>query len=144
MHFTQRAAGLWRRTAAACYDLLLLAGILMVTGLIVIIVRGGAAVPGGNPFFRLFLFAQVAVFFIAFWSRGGQTPGMRAWDLRVVTESDAPLAPARAALRFAAALLSLATLGLGLLWMLLDPQGRAWHDRLSSTRIVRSTRRMAS
>lgn len=140
MHFTQRAAGLWRRIAAACYDLLLLAGILMVTGFVVIIARGGAAVPTGHPLFRIFVFAQVAVFFVAFWSLGGQTLGMRAWDLRVVTQSDGPLVPARAALRFAAALLSVAALGLGFLWMLVDPDGRAWHDRLSGTRIVHSPR----
>jgi uncharacterized RDD family membrane protein YckC len=34
------------------------------------------------------------------------------------------------------ALLSLLALGLGFLWILVDPQRRAWHDRLSGTRIV--------
>jgi uncharacterized RDD family membrane protein YckC len=38
--------------------------------------------------------------------------------------------------RLAAAALSWLALGLGWLWILVDPQRRAWHDRLSGTRVV--------
>jgi len=34
------------------------------------------------------------------------------------------------------ALVSLLPLGLGFLWILFDPEKRAWHDRLSRTRVV--------
>ena len=35
-----------------------------------------------------------------------------------------------------AAWLSLLALGLGYLWVWIDPQGLSWHDRLSGTRLV--------
>jgi uncharacterized RDD family membrane protein YckC len=38
--------------------------------------------------------------------------------------------------RLASALLSLLPLGLGFFWILVDRDRRAWHDRLSRTRIV--------
>jgi uncharacterized RDD family membrane protein YckC len=38
-------------------------------------------------------------------------------------------------------LLSWLPLGLGFLWMLVDSQGRAWHDRLSGTRVVELPKR---
>jgi uncharacterized RDD family membrane protein YckC len=41
-----------------------------------------------------------------------------------------------ALLRFAAALVSLATVGLGFLWILVDPEKLAWHDRIAGTRVV--------
>jgi uncharacterized RDD family membrane protein YckC len=131
-----RAAALLRRLAAGAYDALILAGLLMLTSFVLIAARGGAAVPAGNPAYQAFLAAQVAAFFIGFWCRGGQTPGMRTWRLRVEAEAGARLTLRAASLRFAAAVVSIAALGLGFWWILVDPQGRAWHDRLSRTRVV--------
>lgn len=129
-------AGLARRFAAALYDLLLVAGIVMASSFVLIIARGGRAVPVGHPGYQLFLVAQAAAFFILFWHRGGQTLGMRAWRIRVESLRGEPLTLPVAARRFAAALLSLAAFGLGFLWMLIDPLKRTWHDRLSGTRVV--------
>lgn len=134
------AAGLPRRLAAACYDLLLLCGVLMTTSLAVVILRGGGAVPAGNLGYRLFLLAQVAGFFILFWWRGGQTLGMRAWHIRVEDADGEPLRLSAATGRFAAALLSIGALGLGFLWALRDPARRTWHDLIAGTRVVRVPR----
>lgn len=134
-------AGLARRLAAAGYDLLILGGVLMSSSFAIIIARGGTAVPAGNAAFRIFLLAQVAVFFLFFWCRGGQTPGMRAWGLRVEMTDGRPLGLPAATRRLAATALSAAALGLGFLWVLLDPQRRAWHDRLSTTRVVWTKKR---
>lgn len=134
----QQAAGLARRLAAGAYDLLVLAGVLVATSFAVVIARGGRAVPTGDPGYQAFLLAQVASYFILFWSRGGQTPGMRAWAIRVETAAGAAVPVRTAALRFAAALLSAAALGLGFAWVMADREGRAWHDRWSGTRVVRA------
>jgi uncharacterized RDD family membrane protein YckC len=131
------AAGLWRRLAAACYDLLLLVGVVMLTSFGVVVARGGNAVPAGDRAFQVFVVVQVAAFFIMFWSRGGQTLGMRAWRIRVQMQDGGPLRTTIAACRFAAALLSAAALGLGFLWIAIDRDSRAWHDRLAGTRVVR-------
>jgi uncharacterized RDD family membrane protein YckC len=131
-----RAAALLRRLAAGAYDALILAGLLMLTSFVLIAARSGAAVPAGNPAYQAFLAAQVAAFFTGFWWRGGQTPGMRTWGIRVEAAGGGPLPLRAAALRCAGAVVSTLALGLGFWWMLVDPQGRAWHDRLSGSRVV--------
>lgn len=129
-------ASLFRRLAAALYDLLLLAGILMLTSFIIIIAKGGAAIPAGTAAYQGFVAAQIASFFIGFWARGGQTLGMRAWHIRVEAVDGSAITLPTAALRFVTALISAAPLGLGFAWVLVDPDGRAWHDRLSGTRVA--------
>lgn len=130
------AASLLRRLAAGCYDLLLLTGVLMLTSFIIVVARGGAAVPAGTPAYQAFVGVQVAAFFIGFWARGGQTLGMRAWHIRVEASDGTSVTLRAAAIRFAASLVSVAPLGLGFAWILVDPDGRAWHDRLSGTRVA--------
>lgn len=127
---------LFRRLAAGFYDLLLLAGLLMFVGFAVIVARQGEAVAPGTPWFRALVLAVAALFYAGFWSRDGQTLGMRAWRLRVVDEHGRPPRFGVCLLRFFAALLSLAPFGLGLWWMLWDPQRRTWHDRLTHTRVL--------
>jgi len=131
-----RAANLFRRLAAGCYDLLVLGGILMLTSFVIIAARGGKAIPAGSMAYQAFLALQVASFFIGFWARGGQTLGMRAWKIRVETSDGRPLSVPGAGIRLAAAIVSAAALGLGFLWILIDGDGRAWHDRVSATRVV--------
>ncbi len=135
------AAGLPRRLAAACYDLLLLGGLLITTSFPILIARGDGAVPAGNVAYQAFLAVQAAAFFIFFWWRGGQTLGMRAWNIRVEDDRGDSLRLTACCGRFAAALLSVAALGLGFLWALGDPARRTWHDRLSGSRVVRVTPR---
>lgn len=94
-----------------------------------------AAAPPGDWLFRGYLLAVSALFFCTFWRRG-ETLGMRAWKLRMVTADGRQPGWGRALLRFAAAILSWAALGLGFLWVLVDREKFAWHDRLSGTRLV--------
>jgi len=62
---------------------------------------------------------------------------MRAWRLRVVRVDGAALRWPQALLRFGVALVSLAALGIGFVWMLFDPQKRTWHDIAANTLLVR-------
>jgi uncharacterized RDD family membrane protein YckC len=131
-------APLWRRAAALCYDLLAIAALYMCFTLAVLAARLGRAVPAGSVWFELSLLGIALVFFAGFWTRGGQTLGMRAWRIRVVTDDGATLTPARAALRFATGVLALLPGGLGFWWGFFDPQRRGWHDRWTRTRVVRT------
>lgn len=131
-----KPAGLFRRLAASVYDLLLLAGLLMLCGLVVVGLRAGKPVPPGTLWFQLLLLAVTGTFYAGFWSHGGQTLGMRSWRLRVERCDGRPLSAADAARRFAAALVSLLPAGLGFWWMLFDREQRTWYDRLSDTRVV--------
>lgn len=123
-------AGLARRLAAGVYDLLLLAALLMVAGIAVLILREGVAIPAGTLWWQLLLLLGCGGFYCGFWSRGGQTLGMRTWRLRVERLDGRGIDLPTALLRFLAALG-----GLGLLWIPFDPDGRALHDRLTGTRV---------
>jgi uncharacterized RDD family membrane protein YckC len=129
-------AGLLRRVAAAVYDALLVTALCMLTTFCVIAFRGGEPIGPGNLLYQLSLLATAAIFFIGFWVRGGQTLGMRAWRLRVEQHSGAALDWKIGLIRFVAGLLSIIPAGLGLLWLIVDPQHLAWHDRISKTRVV--------
>jgi uncharacterized RDD family membrane protein YckC len=129
-------ASLFKRCAAFSYDLLLLVGLMASFTLLAVLLHGGAIAPG-SLWFQLALLAIVTVFFCGFWTRGGQTLGMRAWRIRVVGQDGTPLSWPRAVLRFAAGVVALLPLGLGLWWGIFDAQRRGWHDRLTNTRVVR-------
>jgi len=126
-------AGVFRRLAAGCYDLLLLVAVWMLVTLIIVATRHGEPVPAGEPAYQLLLLATAALFFVTSWVRGGQTLGMRAWRLRVETRSGEALDLQTAILRFIA---GMCTGGLGLLWVWIDRDSLAWHDRISGTRVV--------
>ncbi len=132
--------GLLRRIAAILYDTLLVAALVVLVTIVFIIIRGGENVLTGGP---VFVFAYnvcrsliVIAFFVGFWSTKGRTLGMQSWGLQLETENGEVPSAWRAGLRFFAALISWAPLGLGFLWQLWDPQRLAWHDRISKTRLV--------
>ena len=134
-------AGLLRRLAAMLYDGLLLVGVLMLaTALFLPLTGGEAIVSGRSPVlewvYRAALLALIVGFFGVFWTLRGQTLGMASWRLRVEREDGALLGWGDTLRRLGWALVSLLPMGLGFLWILFDPERRAWHDRLSHTRVV--------
>lgn len=128
------------RLAAAAYDLLPLLGLWFVAAVLALAVTGGALDTRtftGKLIVQAFALGLSAAYFVVSWTRGGQTIGMRAWKLRVVDASGAPLRWSQALLRFTVALVSLAALGAGFWWALFDTQKRAWHDIVARTRVSR-------
>ncbi len=87
--------------------------------------------------FQLYLAAVIFFYYTGFWIRSGQTLGLLTWKLKLVATDGGGLSWAHVTKRFGAALLSTACGGLGFLWMLVDKNKLAWHDRLSGTRIIR-------
>jgi uncharacterized RDD family membrane protein YckC len=75
-------------------------------------------------------------YFCAFTTIGGQTIGKMAMGIRVVTDDDRSMDPARAVRRTLAGTLSFVTLGAGFLPALLGAERLAIHDRLAHTRVV--------
>jgi uncharacterized RDD family membrane protein YckC len=132
-----RGRALARRLAAVFYDSLAVTGLLTVAAVPYIVIAGERPWHWAvRLVFQGYLLAAAFAFFGWFWVHGGQTIGMRAWRVRVVSGLGAPLTWQQAAIRFATALLSWAALGLGFLWCLVDREGLAWHDRLSGTKLV--------
>ncbi len=117
------------------YDALLILAIWMITLLVMVIANGGEAVFGAAV--QSLLFLEAFAFFAYFWTAAGQTAGMRAWRLRVVSNQGGRISLHQATLRFAVALVALGAFGIGYLWALIDRQGRTWPDLASNSRVVR-------
>jgi uncharacterized RDD family membrane protein YckC len=138
--------GLLRRLAAMLYDLILLFGMLLLAVTLVVVpyqALGGGAFPREGWLYHLhqiYLLCVTGGYYLFFWSRGGQTLGMRAWRFRLVRDDGGRASLGDALRRLLWAALTLAPAGLGLLWMLLDRDGLAWYDRLSHTRPVMTAR----
>ncbi|MFP4560834.1 MAG: RDD family protein [Thiohalorhabdus sp.] len=134
---------LLRRLGAALYDALICLSLILGAGILFTLLMGGTTenLRGPGPAGRALLFTLWVLlplgYFLISWTRGGQTIGMRAWRIRLVTEAGEPVPPDRALLRFLIALPAWLAVGLGVLWSLVDPQRRTWHGRLSGTRLQR-------
>jgi uncharacterized RDD family membrane protein YckC len=59
-----------------------------------------------------------------------------AFGVRVVDRVGCPVTTSIAVVRALGYLVSVLPLGLGVVWMFLDTDRRAWHDRLAGTRVL--------
>jgi uncharacterized RDD family membrane protein YckC len=130
-------AGFFRRLAAMIYDSLLVAAILISTVTLMVILTN-TPVAGPNVIGLLLL--ESFAFFAYFWIFRGQTLGMLAWRLSIVTESGYQMTFTQALLRYFGALVSIAAFGLGYIWILIDAQKRGWPDLLSDSRVLYTPR----
>ncbi len=120
-----------RRLIAFLYDSLLLIAVFFVVTSIAIAFNDGNAIE--NHVFKVVLYLVGFVFFAWFWRNGGQTLGMQAWRIKVVSDTNNKLTYKQCAQRYLSGTL---LFGITLVAALFSASGRAWHDRLSGTKIV--------
>jgi uncharacterized RDD family membrane protein YckC len=142
---TGTSAGFGRRFAALLYDAMLLAALLMLFTAGALFFTHGAALTHGSVgswvyLYRAGLVLVIAGYYLLNWLKSGQTLGMRAWRLRALTDTGKPLTFKSAALRIGYGTLAWPPAALGVLWLYLDPEHLAVHDRLSKTRVVHLSR----
>lgn len=121
------------------YDTLLLLSVLLLATAIIVIPLGmttGEGQISDNIIYRLYLLLLIIGYFVWPWLRGGQTVGMRSWNVRLVSMDGEQVVLKQVLIRLLAALLSWLAVGLGFFWVLVDPAKLAWHDRLSNTRLI--------
>lgn len=125
-------AGFIVRVMAMIYDALVVLGIWVFTVVLLVTVRGDAVV---GAWVQSLLFIESFAFFAYFWIRRGQTIGMLAWRLRIV--SSEPMTLRRVLMRYVGALLGGVCLFIGYFWILFDTERRSWSDLISRTQVVR-------
>ena len=131
------SAHLSRRLAALFYDWILLLGIFSLTTLLLLVFRNGQAFPAGDLSYLGALYLSGQIFFSWFWIHGGQTLGMRAWKIRLVSTCGARPSWARTLIRGALATSGGLAMGVGYLWAIFDPAGQTLQDIASRTRIIK-------
>ena len=137
---TGAPASLALRLLAALYDVLPMLALWFVATMLALALTGGALDVQRLPhklLVQALLLAVTGAYFVVSWRRGGQTIGMRAWRLRVVSSDGKSLDARQALVRFGVALLSLGAFGLGFCWALFDAHNRTWHDMAAGTVLVR-------
>ena len=130
---------LWRVLAAIFYDLWLIAALWLIGSTVDAMLSKALTGEAKSAFpwlLQIWLFLAPILYLGGFWTKGGQTTGMRAWRIKVLSSNGQPISRTQALLRYLGAAFSWLALGMGFIWMLFDRQGRAWHDHLSGTRLV--------
>lgn len=144
-------AGFRRRFGSWVYDLLIIIAIFMLSGYVCValfvaldafgliaITRSdfdidwNASHLGYKVAFNTWCVAWVCGFFVYFWSKKGQTLGMRAWRLRMQNLDGSLVSKKTAVIRFLPTLL-----GLGNLLVIFDRKNKlSLQDRVTNTEVV--------
>ena len=153
------APSLRRRLACFVYEGVLLFGVVTIAAYLFSSLSQQRHALDNRLGLQVFLFVVLGIYFVWFWSHGGQTVAMKAWRIRLVDRDGRPVSQGRAFARyllswlwFVPALLAtylLTTPRTGVIfgalfagvvvWALLSrlhPTRQFLHDRLSGTRLV--------
>jgi uncharacterized RDD family membrane protein YckC len=153
--------GIFRRMACFTYEGVLLFGLLMIAGYLFSSLTQQRHALQGRHGLQAFLFIVLGIYFVWFWSRGGQTVAMKAWHVRLVNRDGTAVSQARALCRyllswlwFMPALLAVwladlrspgtafTLLGAGVvayaLLARLHPSRQFWHDVVCGTQLISS------
>lgn len=147
-----------RRLASMVYECMLLFGIVVITGLLFgVLVEQRHALHMRHGL-QTSLALAISIYFIWFWTHGGQTLAMKTWRLRLVKADGTKLDVRRAIVRYLLSwfwilpglvgawaigaenwmlvLIPAANILLWALMVYLDPQRQFLHDRIAGTRVI--------
>ena len=150
MYANAPRAGFARRLSAIIYDVLILCALVMLAAgigmlLVQLLVSSSllslegyediaAYVNSGwrRWLYGIYMLTIILGFYIYFWCKAGQTLGMRAWRMLLVTDQGKPLTFGQALSR-----LLLSLFGLGNFWLWLRwGKGLALQDQLTQTQVI--------
>ena len=136
-----QSAGFLKRILALVYDSLLIAAIVLVLSLLLVLVNGGYPESGSFvSFIQFFILVFTGpIFYSYFWIvNKGQTTGMQAWRIKLVTTDETELNINKTMLRCLISTISFACLGLGYLWILYHKDDLSWSDILTKTKVIKT------
>jgi uncharacterized RDD family membrane protein YckC len=113
-------AGFWIRMVALLFDAIIVAVVLHL-------------LQDSSRLFLVFLAAYGAIM----WKLRGSTVGGIIFNLQVVQHDGREMDWSTAIVRALSSFLSLIAIGLGFIWIAVDPESRAWHDKIAGTIVVR-------
>ena len=130
-------AKLRSRILAMVYDGLI---ILFITTITVLVIQGlligGQEIPPDhilNKILKPFWFVPGFFYLAYYWRKGGQTPSMKIWKIKLVNQQGTLVSWPQALLRYVTSVL-----GLGLIWALFNKKRFTLQDVLSNTLLVKT------
>jgi uncharacterized RDD family membrane protein YckC len=119
-------AGFWRRFGALIIDAIVLAVVEVILRI---------ALKGAGQ--ALSLVVSIAYFTLFVGAARGQTPGMSALGIRVISfDGSGSIGYGRAFIRWIGGYVSAIVILLGFFWMLWDKEKQCWHDKFASDVVV--------
>lgn len=150
-----------RRLSSMLYESMLLFGVLFMSGWLFSTLLQQRHALYLRHAMEAWLFLVLAVYFIWFWTHGGQTLAMKTWRFKLVDSAGQPVGLWRAAIRYLLAwfwvlpglalastvreqawllfLIPAANIALWALAARLDPQRQFLHDRIAGTRLINAS-----
>lgn len=155
----ETAPSVRRRLACFLYEGVLLFGVVMIAGYLFSSLTQQRHALQGRHELQAFMFLVLGIYFVWFWSRGGQTLAMKTWHIRLLSADGTPASQWRALGRFFASWVwflpslsviwlfdwhgSAAIFGAMTAWALvyaglsrLHPRRQYWHDAICGTQLV--------
>jgi uncharacterized RDD family membrane protein YckC len=121
--------------------LLLIGFIVLGSGTTVVGNEVATVTPAAATGFSLIAIISLVIailYFPFFWARGGQTPGMRPFGLRVVRDRDgSSIGWGTAFLRLIGLWVAAAVFYIGYIWIFIDKRRRGWQDLIAGTVVVK-------
>ncbi len=130
---------LWRRLLIILYDSIAALAIMFLVSAIWVSLNSGEAISVGSklyPIYLVTLWLAIWVYLAISWRGSGQTLGMRAWRVHLITSDGSKISWLTSLSRYGAAWLSLLLLGAGFAISLVRKDRACLHDLLSCTYLV--------
>ena len=126
MESTMNYAGFWRRFGAYLIDYII---ILIIAIMFVFLVWGEEA-----SWIAPIIYT---IYFIGFWSRRGQTPGMMVVRVKIIKTDGSPISIGRAILRCIGFFVSTIII-IGHLMIAWDSKKQGLHDKIADTYVIKT------
>jgi uncharacterized RDD family membrane protein YckC len=122
--------GFWRRSFADFFDGIFLVIAYAVAYAVVIAIKG-SPIP-------ILPFVIFLAYIIGFKVYGGATPGYRILGMRIVAINGQEVTVKQVVIRLLSSIFSGFAFGLGFIWIAIDENKQAWHDKAAGTYVIRS------
>jgi uncharacterized RDD family membrane protein YckC len=121
--------------------LLLIGTAVLLSGATFVDNQVTSVTPGAAIVFSITVIVSIVLallYFPYFWARGGQTLGMRPFQLRVVRDSDGgSIGWGTAFLRLVGLWVAGAVFYIGYIWIFIDKRRRGWQDLIAGTVVIK-------
>lgn len=132
-------AKLGRRIGALTYDSLILLAILLFASVPIVLLAPSNINISHSFAYRGYLLLVTIIFYHICWHQSGQTLGMRAWKIRLISNDNKPISFTQSAIRVLTAIPAFLFFGLGYFMLYFNKQRATLHDLASGTLLVRKT-----
>ncbi len=133
--FTFKSPKLLKRLACVLYETLLLFGVVFLAAYLFDTLTQSKHGLYLRHARQVWLFFVLGLYFIWFWTHGGQTLAMKTWHIRLVNTNQQTISVKQALLRYLLCY-PLVLSGVSYMWYFFDKNKQFLHDRLIGTMLI--------